>query len=483
VRDRTGSDAPGDRDPDGPAGDARRGQPDAPSVDLARRRFFRSFGREALQTAAQIVSAAAVLQRNSFAATSQLLSGSTDPDDPIGQLPGTEAAPSKPVPPATPFRSPYRYREGEVTLVDQRRLPGELVEVVCHTGPEIAASIRGGVVRGGPVLGQVAAYGVLLAAERTRASGEFIRAATLHGTINALRSARAASRIMEVALDRVLGAWQAVGETAPGDAVVDAIRAEAQAIADEAMLVHAAIGRAGAAVLPSPIDRRLEVLVHGPVGPLGGGMLGTAVAVLHELRVQGRDVHVWVPEERPSFHGARITAFELARFEIAHTVTSDAAVGSLIARGRVDAVLLGAERIARNGDLSAAIGTYPIAAVAARHDVPVYVTAPLRTLDAGAADGWQFAAEEGTVDELADVNGRRVPPGESLVFNPTLDVTPAALVRGFVTEAGVLAAPFEPTLAAALHGPGAAGPRRAAGRTRASGAGPGTAVSSRTAPD
>ena len=429
-----------------------------PEVDLGRRRFFRSFGREALQTAAQLVGAATALQRSSLAATTQLLGGgeAAAPADPLARMLGLE---DPPAPVSSTFRSPYRYAEAQLTFVDQRRLPDELVEVTCRTGPEVAACIREEIVRGGPVLGQVAAYGLLVAAERTRASTPFIRAATLHGTINALRSSRPASRAIEAAMDRMQAAWLAVGEHVDGDLIANVLRDEAEAIADEAMLDHAAIGRAGAAIMPRPFERHLEILLQGPVGPLAGGALGTALAIIQELQVEGRGVHAWVPEGRPGFHGARITAFELARMDVPHTVIADGASAHLFTRSRVDAVLAGAERIARNGDVSAAIGTYQLAAAAARHGVPVYVCAPLGAVDVATGDGWGFAAEERPVDELADVRGQRVPPGESRLYNPVLDVTPGALVHGFITEQGVLAAPFDVTLAAALaRGRGAPGP-------------------------
>lgn len=458
MSDRTPGAAPDERDPGAQAA-PNPGQPSTaappptaaqPPVDLGRRDFFRSFSREAIQAAAQLVGAAAALQRGSLAATNQLLgTGPAAPADPLGQLFGLQDP--APAPPVVPFRNPYRYRDGELILIDQRRLPDELVEVTCHTGAEVAACIRDRLVRGGPVLGQVAAYGVLVAAERTRTSSQFVRAATLHGTINALRSSRPSSRAIETALDRMLAAWQAVGEHAAGDLIANVLRAEAEAVAEEAMLDHAAIGRAGAAVLPTPFERHLELLVHGPVGALAGGALGTAVAVIQEVQVGGRPVHVWVPEGRPAFQGARLTAFELARLDIRHTVIADTAAAGIIARGSVDAVLIGAERIARNGDLSAAVGTYPLAAVAARHGVPVYVCAPLATVDPLVSDEWGFMAEERPVDELADVNGRRVPPAESQLFNPVLDVTPGALVRGFVTELGVVGPPFEAALADALE--------------------------------
>ena len=483
MSDRGRSEAPDDRRPDGqaelpwadkgstdadaaidptsraatPSGDAAAAPallatdeaPEPAAADIGRRRFFRAFSREAVQAAAQLVGAAAALQRSSLAATGELLGGRPASGDPIGQFLGLGDPPAPP--PVAQFRSPYRYREGELTLVDQRGLPDELVEVTCHTGAEVAGCVRDRLVRGGPVLAQVAAYGVLVAAERMRTSTRFIRVATLHGTINALRSSRPSSRPMEAALDRVLATWQRAGEEAPGDLTADVLRAEAEAIADEAMLDHAALGRAGAAALPVPLERHLEVLLHGPVGALAGGALGTALAVLQELQVEGRDVHVWVPEGRPTLQGARITAFELARLDIRHTVLADAAAAGIIARGRVDAILVAADRIARNGDVSATVGTYTLAVVAARHAVPLYVCAPLSTVDLRVSDAWGFTEEERPADELADVNGRRIPPAESLVQNPVLDVTPAALIRGFVTELGVLAPPFEESLERAVE--------------------------------
>ena len=426
-------------------------------VDIGRRSFFRSFGREAVQAAAQFVGAAAALQRGPLAATGQLL-GATGGSDPLSQLLGLD----EPAPASGPVQlgPPYRYREGELTLVDQRRLPHERVEVTCNTGAEVAACVRDRMVAGGPVLGQVAAYGVLLAAERIRTNSQFVRIATLHGTINALRSARASSRPMAAALDRMVAAWQRVGEDAPGDDVVEVLRAETAAIEEEALLDHAAVGRAGAEILPTPTDRHLQVLLHGPVGTLGGGALGTALEVVQRLGVEGRDVHAWVPEGRPGLDGARLVAFELARLDVRHTVIADAAAAAVLARGRVDVVLVTAERIARNGDLSAAVGTYPLAAVAARHDVPFYVCAPLAAVDLEAADGWSFLEEERPVEELADLHGWRPAPLESALHNPVLDVTPGALVRGFITELGVLRPPFEGSLPDAVDRRARSGPVR-----------------------
>ena len=456
MSDRDRGQAPDERGPE--ARPEAASDPPAP-VEVGRRSFFRAFGRDAVQAAAQIVGAATALQRGPLAAaTGQLLGTNQGTADALSQLLGLD----EPAPSSGPVQlgPAFRYRDGELTLVDQRRLPQESVEVTCNTGAEVAACVRDRVVAGGPVLGQVAAYGVLLAAERIRTNSPFIRIATLHGTINALRSARSSSRIMQAALDRMVAAWQRVGEDAPGDAIAGALRAEATSIAEEALLDHAALGRAGAEILPAPVDRHLQLLLHGPVGTLGGGALGTALEVVQRLGVEGRDVHAWIPEGRPGLEGARLLAFELARLDVRHTVIADAASAAVLARGRVDVVLVTADRIARNGDVSGTIGTYPLAAVAARHDVPFYVCAPLAAVDLEAADGWSFLEEERPVEELADLHGWRPAPPGSALHNPVLDVTPGSLVRGFITELGVLQHPFETSLPDAVHRRERSGPVR-----------------------
>jgi len=451
--DRTGSatgpseaTGPASSDPVGSAGSSMpAAAPDGPAVDSSgadpgRRHFFRAFSREAFQAAAALVGTANALQRGAANATSQLVAlGVQGPSALVGAE--AVAAPGSEEPVAT-FRSPYRYTTAELSLLDQTQLPDRIAERVCHTGAEVAGAVRDGIAPGGPVLGPIVAYGLLIAAEKARTATPFVRVATLHGTLNALRSSRPASRYVQAALDRMAGAWDAVGERAEGDVVANAMRAEAEAVADEAMLHNAAMGRAGAAILPRPPGRPLEVLLHGPVGPLAGGTIGTAIGVVNAAIADGATVHAWVAEGRPSLHGARVTMYELDQAGINCTVVADGAVGWLMTRGRVDVVLVGAERIALNGDVAGVVGTYPLAVLAARHGVPLYVCATLTAVDSSLQDGAGIEPDERAPNELMMINGRRLTPVTSLGYNPVLDTTPADLVTGFVTEAGVTRPPF-----------------------------------------
>jgi methylthioribose-1-phosphate isomerase len=412
----------------------------ASGADPGRRHFFRAFSREAIQAAAALVGTANALQRGAANATSQLVALGVQ--GPAALIPADATPSPGPEAPAATFRSPYRYATAELALLDQTQLPDQIAERVCHTGAEVAGAVRDGLVPGGPVLGPIVAFGLLIAAEKTRTATPFVRIATLHGTLNALRASRPASRYVQAALDRMLAAWDAVGERAEGELIADAMRTEAEAIADDAMLHHAAMGRAGAAVLPRPAGRPLEVLLHGPVGPLAGGTIGTALGVVNAAIADGVAVHAWVPEGRPSLHGARVTTLELDQADVACTVVVDGAAGWLMTRSRVDVVLVGAERIAPNGDVAGVVGTYPLAVLAARHAVPLYVCAPLAAVDGSIEDGWGMAPEERAPNELLMIQGQRVAPVTSLAYNPVLDMTPADLVTGYITEAGVVRPPF-----------------------------------------
>ena len=438
-----------------PPATAGAGQPD-PEVDLGRRYFFRSLSREAIQTAAMVMGAATALQRGTATATNQLLGLVAEPPAPAAEpLPGFATAPAEP---GVGFTRPYRLVDDELLLVDQRRLPEQLLEVSCLTGVDVAAAIRDGAVRGGPVLGLVAAYGTALTAARVRDASPYMRSATLHGTLGALRSARPAARAIDAALDRMERRWGEIGEDADPDLLARELRAEAEAIALQAQTDHALLGRHGAELLGQPAERPLEVLLHGTVGPLGGGGVGTALSVVSAVVGAGRGVHCWVCEERPSLHGARVTPWELQQADLPHTLVADGAAGWLFAQGQLEAVLVSVDRVARNGDTAAPLGTYPLAVLAARHGVPLYACAPLASFDPEAARGDALRAEERSADEVLQVLDRRSAPLGTRVRNPSVDVTPGELIAGFVTEAGILRPPYERTLAGAV-GTGATGER------------------------
>ncbi len=357
--------------------------------------------------------------------------------------------------------------------MDQRRLPEELVEVSCESAGDVAQAIREMVVRGAPALGQVAAAGLALAAGRATLTKPYARRAILRGSANALVNARPTAVAVRWATNRMLARYAELGELHDdGPAIAAALRAEAEAIIDEATLDHATMARLGVGLLPVPEGRPIRLLTHCNTGPLACGQVGTALGVVQALAADGREVHVYVDETRPWLQGARLTAWELGQAGIPYTLLANSAAGWLLATGDVDAILVGADRIAANGDTANKVGTYPLAVLAARHGVPFYVVAPTATLDAEAADGSQVSLEMRSAGEVTSFAGRRVAPAGAAAINPSFDVTPADLVTAIVTEAGVLRDPYRPAIADAIaarearrpdrspgpDGPGAAGP-------------------------
>lgn len=411
---------------------------DEPNADLGRRRFFRQFASELIQSAAQVAGAAQALQRVSAEAAGAIL----DPSS-MAEPEPVPAAPDA----AGGFRSAFRMEGDVIVLVDQRRLPDELVEYRCDSAPSAALAIRQMIVRGAPAIGQVAALGLALTANRMRGSKPYARRATLRGAANALVNARPTAVNLRWAVERVMARYYEIGDLADdGGAIADAMRAEADRIVFEATTDHGRLAEFGMAALPVPEDRPLRVLTHCNTGPLACGQFGTALGIVQVAHHAGRELHVWVDETRPYLQGARLTAWELAQAGVPHTLLPDVAAGSLLAAGEVDVVLVGADRIAANGDTANKVGTYPLAVLAARHAVPFFVCAPLSSVDLETADGAAIPIEERPADEVLSVRGVPIAPAGTAVRNPAFDVTPAELVSGIVTEEGVLTAPFEPAL-------------------------------------
>jgi methylthioribose-1-phosphate isomerase len=415
---------------------------------LARRRFFRSFAADVMKTAATVVGAAGALRDGSADMASALLGSAGAAITP---------APAS-VPPAmgrsTGFRSPFRLEPEQVVLLDQRRLPDELIEVACVSGSDVAQAIRESVVRGAPLLGQVAACGLALTAGRSLQASPHARRAILFGTANALRNAAPTAAPVRNAMDRMLARYAAIGDAErDGASVATALRDEAEAIIGEATLGHARLASHGAAFFaPGPhasAGGTLRILTIGSTGALAGGQVGTALAVVRAIHDADRDVHVLVAETRPWLAGARLVAWELAQAGIPFTLVGDGAAAGMLARGEVDAVIVGAESVAGNGDVACDPGSYGLAVVAERHAVPFLVAAPLSTCDREAADGSALRAEPRPAAELLSLGGRRVAPDGTAAVNPSVDVVPAELVTAVVTEHGVLRAPYGAALAAA----------------------------------
>ena len=335
-----------------------------------------------------------------------------------------------------------RYDHEGLHLLDQRALPGVVRFEHCLTATETAAAIKTLVVRGAPAIGVTAAFGVVVAAERAIEAG-----APLEASLNSAEQTLAASRPTAVNLFWALRRMRAVRESMksePSDQVLAALRAAAQNILDEDVAACRAMGEFGAALLP--VGAR--VLTHCNAGALATAGYGTALGVIRSAHRQGKVERVFADETRPVLQGARLTAWELMKDGIPTTLITDSMAGSLMAQGEINCVVVGADRIAANGDVINKIGTYSVAVLARYHGIPFIVAAPRSTFDLETATGSTVVIEERDEDEVVAFAGTRVAPCDVEVRNPAFDVTPAELVTAVVCERGVARAPFDRSLEA-----------------------------------
>jgi len=326
-----------------------------------------------------------------------------------------------------------RWRGDRLELIDQRALPQRLGYVSCATAAEVAAAIRDMIVRGAPAIGCAAAYGIALEAARpTFASiDEFYRA--VESAFAEIAASRPTAVNLFWALDRMRRVFDAA-RGLPPDRVAAKLAEEAQAIHREDLEVNRAIGRNGAALVADGA----RILTHCNAGALATGGHGTALGVVRSARDDGKRVSVVATETRPYLQGARLTAWEMVQEGIPVTLITDSMAGHLMQRGAIDLVVVGADRIAANGDVANKIGTYTLAVLAARHRIPFYVAAPRSTIDSKVAEGNAIPIEERSAGEVTGFRGERWAPEGVAVTNPAFDVTPAELVTGLVTERGVV---------------------------------------------
>jgi methylthioribose-1-phosphate isomerase len=423
--------------------------------DPSRRRFFRQFAGDIVSSAAQVVEAVAEV-RDRSAAEAQAILGPANPPGPARRTPpnasGTAArdrASARPAP--TGFRTPFRFDDDEVLLViDQRRLPDELVELPIRSAHDGARFIKEMAVRGAPAIGQVAALSLAIGGRISRNAPPRSRDMVIRAAAKQLIDARPTAVNLAWAVTRVVAAYEEAREAGlAGLEIAAAMRAEADRIVAEATDDHGRLAEHGLAALPDVGNRTLQLLTHCNTGPLACGQFGTALGVVQAVHHAERPVHVWVDETRPYLQGARLTAWELAQAGVAHTLIPDVAAGALLAAGKVDAILVGADRVAANGDTANKVGSYPLAVLAARHDVPFFVCAPLSSVDLTTPTGADITIEERSAQEVTEIRGQAIAPPGTTVWNPAFDVTPAELITRIVTEEGVLRAPFGPALAAA----------------------------------
>jgi methylthioribose-1-phosphate isomerase len=342
-----------------------------------------------------------------------------------------------------PFATVRPTEDGRaLVILDQTRLPEEEVERTLTDREGMAEAIRLLRVRGAPLLGVFAAHALAALATNRVATGETdptrLRAA-LDEDVEVLGATRPTAVNLGWALERMRGAldeWSAANPGAAADAVAAALRTVASEIHDQDRRMCEAIGAHALQLLPAT-DGPVTVLTHCNAGALATGGIGTALSPLYLARAEGRRLRVFADETRPLLQGARLTAWELARAGIDVTVLTDGMAGALLSSIRVDAILVGADRIAANGDVANKIGTYGLAVLARRHGVPFYVLAPTSTLDPDCPTGADIPIEQRREDEVRSGMGRTTVPADAEVWNPAFDVTPAELVTAWVTDEGV----------------------------------------------
>src|SRR5262245_19165046 len=327
-----------------------------------------------------------------------------------------------------------RWREGRLELIDQRLLPARFEYLSCSSAAEVAVAIRAMAVRGAPAIGCAAAFGVALEArrERQRSPAEF--AGAMDAAFRTLAESRPTAVNLFWALERMRAVLAPHGD--PGTAA-DRLTEAAIALFQADVEINRAMGRAGAGLVPDGA----RILTHCNTGALATAGHGTALGVVRSARDSGKRISVIASETRPYLQGARLTAWELTQEAIPVTLITDSTAGHLMSRGEVDLVIVGADRIAANGDVANKIGTYTVAVLADRHRIPFYVAAPLSTIDTSIADGSAIPIEERGAAEVTGYAGVRWAPEGVAVANPAFDVTPASLVSALFTEKGVVERP------------------------------------------
>jgi methylthioribose-1-phosphate isomerase len=322
-----------------------------------------------------------------------------------------------------------------VTIIDQRELPLRRVERTLETLDQVCDAIRTLSVRGAPAIGIAGAMG-LVAATPPDADDRATYLARLEKNAAAIRATRPTAVNLPWAVDRML----AVAKATAGDAraISDRLHDEATTILDEDRAMCLAIGENGLTLL----EANARILTHCNTGALATGGIGTALAPVYLAAARGMAPTVFADETRPLLQGSRLTAWELTEAGIPVTILPDSAAASLMAAGGIDLVIVGADRIAANGDVANKIGTYSLAIAAKHHRIPFYVAAPTSTIDSATASGSQIRIEQRDGDEIRASNGKATAPSSVDVYNPAFDVTPASLVTAIITDRGIHRPPF-----------------------------------------
>jgi len=336
---------------------------------------------------------------------------------------------------------PIEWTDAGVVMVDQRRLPTEVIRHTYTDYRDVAAAIRDMVIRGAPAIGVAAAMGFALGVLRSKADTVEELRAEVPKIADALAHTRPTAVDLFWAIKRMQSRFDTLAAAGDLAALKREMVAEARQVHADRWADDETIGRFGAALLPA----EGQIMTQCNAGALATAGIGTALGVIRVAAEQGRKMHVLVPETRPYLQGSRLTAWELHEDGIPLTLITDNMVGHFFKKGHVGAVVVGADRIAANGDTANKIGTYQIAVLAREHNVSFYVAAPISTLDLAIPSGEQIPIEERAAEEVTHIRGVRIAP-DVAVANPAFDVTPARLIAAIITERGVARAPYTDSL-------------------------------------
>ncbi|WP_028845813.1 S-methyl-5-thioribose-1-phosphate isomerase [Thermodesulfatator atlanticus] len=340
---------------------------------------------------------------------------------------------------------PILWDQKGLLLLDQRLLPWKEKYLRFKTPAQVKQAIKKMVVRGAPAIGITAAIGLVLGAERIKARSKKDFLAKLKRIGESLKSARPTAVNLAWAVDRLIKVAQS--EDLSVDDIVSRLRQEALKIWEEDIEANKAMGRLGAKLIPA----KASVLTHCNAGALATGGYGTAIGVIRAAFEAGKEIEVIADETRPWLQGARLTAWELKKVGIPVKISPDGAAGSLMAQGKVQAIVVGADRIAANGDVANKIGTYSLAVLARENQVPFYVAAPCSTIDLATSTGKDIPIEWRDEKEVLCCVKKRIAPRGVSALNPAFDVTPNSYISAIITERQVVKAPYEENLAKAVE--------------------------------
>jgi methylthioribose-1-phosphate isomerase len=333
-----------------------------------------------------------------------------------------------------------------VVFIDQTKLPTEEVYVTCTTHQQVADAIRNMIVRGAPAIGVAAAMGIALGVKNSRAENIADLKKEFGEICESIRQTRPTAVNLFWAIRRMTEKFESL-RTRTIPQIQNALIEEAQRMHAEDIAANQAMGRHGATLMPSSGG----VLTHCNAGALATAGYGTALGVIRAAVEQGKKIHVYADETRPFLQGSRLTAWELMKDGIPTTVISDNMAGVMMQQRKIGAIVVGADRIAANGDVANKVGTYTVAVLAKENGIPFYVAAPLSTVDLEAADGSRIPIEQRNKREVTHIGGKQMTPDGVGIENPAFDVTPAKYVTAIITERGIARAPYQDSLSELAH--------------------------------